>query len=99
LRNSVNKANWLNVLILIIVNHNLPLLITEWPEFHLLMKISNYTLVKRGGPMRNSRSLVRRLIGKTYEVSKETIKQKLTKSLLKIDFTTDIWSSLNNSHY
>ncbi|KAF2190406.1 hypothetical protein K469DRAFT_528209, partial [Zopfia rhizophila CBS 207.26] len=77
-------------LVLIIVNHNLPLSITEWPEFYLLMKILNYTLIKRG---------VRRLIGKTYEVSKEAIKQKLTKSLLKIHFTTDIWSSLNNSHY
>ncbi|KAF2185263.1 hypothetical protein K469DRAFT_708050, partial [Zopfia rhizophila CBS 207.26] len=43
--------------------------------------------------------LIRRLIEKTYKVSKEAIKQKLTKSLLKIHFTTDIWSSLNNSHY
>ncbi|KAF2178165.1 hypothetical protein K469DRAFT_718517, partial [Zopfia rhizophila CBS 207.26] len=42
---------------------------------------------------------IRRLIGKTYEVSKEAIKQKLTKFLLKIYFTTDIWSSPNSSHY
>ncbi|KAF2178407.1 hypothetical protein K469DRAFT_332566 [Zopfia rhizophila CBS 207.26] len=99
LRDSVNQADWLNVLVLMIVNHNLPLSITEWPEFHLLMKISNYTLVERGGPMRNSRSSVRRLIGKTYEVSKEAIKQKLAKSLSKIHLTTDIWLSPNNSHY
>ncbi|KAF2177288.1 hypothetical protein K469DRAFT_603854, partial [Zopfia rhizophila CBS 207.26] len=86
-------------LVLIIVNHNLPHTIVEWPEFHLLMKILNYTLVKRGGPMKNLRFSVRKLIGKTYKVYKNIIKQKLAESLLKIYFTTDIWTSPNKTHY
>ena len=54
LRDSVNQANWLNVLVMMIVNHNLPYTIVEWPEFHLLMKISNYTLVEHDGPVKKS---------------------------------------------
>ena len=99
LRDAVNHADWLNVLVLMIVNHNLPHTIVEWPEFHLLMKISNYTLVERGGPMKNSRFSVRELIGKTYKVHKDVIKQKLAESLSKIHFTTDVWTSPNKTHY
>ncbi|KAF2183894.1 hypothetical protein K469DRAFT_203041 [Zopfia rhizophila CBS 207.26] len=54
------------------------------------MKISNYTLIERGGPMKNSRFSVRELIGKTYKVHKNVIKQKLAESLSKIHFTTNI---------
>jgi len=99
LRDAVNRADWLNVLVLMVVNHNLPHTIVEWPEFHLLMKLSNYTLVERGGPMKNSRYSVRELLGKTYEVHKDVIKQKLAESLSKIHFTTDVWTSPNKTHY
>ena len=46
LREGVNDADWINVLMSMIVNHNLPHTIVEWPEFHLLIKLSNYTLAK-----------------------------------------------------
>ena len=82
-----------------IVNHNLPYTIVKWPEFHLLMKISNYMLVEHDGPMKNSRRAVRQLLGKTYHVHKCVIKEKLAESLSKIHFTTDIWTSPNKSHY
>ena len=99
LHNTVNYADWLNILVLMIVNHNLPYTIVKWPEFHLLMKISNYMLVEHDGPMKNSRRAVRQLLGKTYHVHKCVIKEKLAESLSKIHFTTDIWTSPNKSHY
>ena len=68
LRDSVNQANWLNVLVMMIVNHNLPYTIFEWPKFYLLIKISNYTLVKHDGPVKKSCWSVRKLLGKIYKV-------------------------------
>ena len=68
LRDSVNQANWLNVLVIMIVNYNLPYTIVEWREFYLLIKISNYTLVEHDGPVKKSCWSVRKLLGKIYKV-------------------------------
>ena len=75
---------------MMIVNYNLPYTIVEWPEFYLLMKISNYTLVEHDGPVKKSCWSVRKLLGKIYKVQKEVIKQKLAEALSKIHFIIDI---------
>ena len=53
---------------MMIVNHNLPYTIFEWPKFYLLIKISNYTLVEHDGPVKKSCWSVRKLLVKIYKV-------------------------------
>ena len=95
----VAPADWLTVPILMIVNHNLPHSIVEWPEFHLLMKLSNSSLVEPTGPLKESRWSIKKLLKSTFEAKKVIVIKKLQTAISKIHFTTDVWSSPNKSQY
>lgn len=98
-RHEIDTEAWLNTLILMVVNHNLPHTLLEWPEFYLLMQLTNPDVVTKQGPMRASRWSIKQLLFAAYQRHQKTIITKLQSAISKLHFTTDIWTSPNKSHY
>lgn len=72
---------------------NLPYNAATWPELHALLMTVNYTaeevVIKAGGT-------VPKLIEQSYVVHREVLKSKLLRSLSKIHFSIDMWTSPNH---
>ena len=83
----MSEKDFLDSLCYLIVTHNLPHSIIEWPEFRAFLHVCNYTLVGPGGLLAKSRNSVPLLLGKTFVVHKDLIRKKLSTALSKLHFT------------
>jgi hypothetical protein len=80
-------------LVSLIVIHNLPYRLVEWPEFHVLLlavnpKIKDY--------LYTAYSTIPKLIGKVWQSYKDHIQMKLQSALSSIHLSLDVWTSPNS---
>jgi hypothetical protein len=67
--------------------------VVEWPEFQALLTTVNYMVDEA---LVTAHSTVAKLIDHSFVINKEILKQELQKSLSKIHFTVDMWTSPNH---
>ena len=99
LKEAVSEKDFLDSLCYLIVTHNLPHSIIEWPEFRAFLHVCNHTLVSKDGLLAKSRNSVPRLLGKTFIIHKDLIRKKLSTALSKLHFTIDCWTAPNKTAF
>ena len=72
---------------------NLPYNAATWPELHALLMTVNYTAEE---VVINAGGTIPKLIEKSFTVYREILKLKLRRSLSKIHFSIDMWTSPNH---
>jgi hypothetical protein len=79
-------------LVSLIVVHNLPFRMVEWPEFHTFCQVLN---PKSAGFITTAHSQIGRKIKEAWQTHKDTVRKKLQSALSSIHLSVDIWTSLN----
>ena len=99
LKEAINKKDFLNSLCYLIITHNLPHSIMEWPEFQAFLHICNYTLVGKNSLLVKSQYSMPILLSKTFVVYKDLIRKKLSTALSKLYFTINCWTAPNKTAF
>lgn len=76
----------------LIVHHDLPFNTAQWPELHALIYAVNHQATNC---MWKSHQTTANMIGKTFEIKRSQLQQRLQQSRSLIHFTTDTWHSPN----
>ena len=93
LRGAINHEAFNEALIQLITLRNLPYNTATWPELHALLMTVNYTAEEVAIKAKAS---VPKLIEQSFVVHREILKSKLLRSLSKIHFSIDMWTSPNH---
>ena len=92
LRSAADPYTVQQALLRLVVHHDLPISIVEWPELHTLV----YSLNPEAGDcLWQSHQSVANHIGLSFDIRKRRVRESLQQSKSLIHITTDTWHSPN----
>lgn len=89
LKVAINKEELNATITQLCVRRNLPFNVVEWPEFKAILLTVNYMATD----VLPGRTKLRNLIDHTYMIHKKLLVKKLQRSLSKLNFAIDVWTS------
>jgi hypothetical protein len=93
LKAAINERAVHEALVQLIAVRNLPYNAATWPELQALLMTVNYTVEE---VLLHAHGAVPKLIEQSFVVHREILKSKLHRSLSKIHFSVDMWTSPNH---
>jgi hypothetical protein len=92
LKSVINEKAFFECLIQLLLIHNLPHTVVEWPLFQAMLMTINYTV---DSILPRSRAAIPRAIEQSFLKTKHQIKQRLQSSISSVHLSADVWTSPN----